>query len=302
MRIKAGRRTRNRDALNRMRGIPVLTFAGRSIMDMDHLRSSPPRITRRVGFCQKISQHCTFAGNTGNTQHTISLLLSILWRKLRRTMTTSNFKLAGLHCTYRILNQGTRNNASFQVVLPNGRNVELFSKEGADECVGVVGTDFISTSLTATNDVELSFTYLMMLTVIDNVSPEKIASGIPESELRTFVEHTRDTLDTLSTDRNWLRSGTVPMYHGPLLRTIAIYSKHASFLKIFLSDEGMEAVAKFYASRKKNDTPDRDAALCILVLVKDALLGLIEEGATLEESATLEKALGIIEKSGLLGQ
>jgi hypothetical protein len=41
----------------------------------------------------------------------------------------------------------------------------------------------------------------MMRMVIENASPEKIALGIPESELRTFIEHTRDTLDTLSSDR-----------------------------------------------------------------------------------------------------
>jgi hypothetical protein len=181
-------------------------------------------------------------------------------------MTTSNFKLAGLHCTYRILNQGTRNNASFQVVLPNGRNVELFSKEGADECVGVVGTDFISTSLTATNDVELSFTYLMMLTVIGNVSPEKIASGIPESELRTFVEHTLDTLDTLSTDSNWLVSGTLNQPHELLLQTDVAFSKQPSFVKVCFSSEGMEAVAKFYASRGKNDTRNHKVAQMFLHL------------------------------------
>jgi hypothetical protein len=33
-----------------------------------------------------------------------------------------------------------------------------------------------------------------MFMVADAASPEKIESGIPESELCTFLEHTRDTL------------------------------------------------------------------------------------------------------------
>jgi hypothetical protein len=39
-----------------------------------------------------------------------------------------------------------------QVLFPNGRNVELSSKEGAAEFVDTVGTDFISTNLTAAGD------------------------------------------------------------------------------------------------------------------------------------------------------
>jgi hypothetical protein len=89
-----------------------------------------------------------------------------------------------------------------------------------------------------------------------HASPEKIADGIPESELRsTFVEHSRDTLDKLSTDRNWLRSGTVKDCHRNLLHTLSRFSKHLLFAKIFVSCGGMEAVAKFYASREKNDRP-----------------------------------------------
>jgi hypothetical protein len=64
---------------------------------------------------------------------------------------------------------------SFQVVLPNGRKVELHSKKGADEFVDTVGTDFMSTNLTATDNQELNFAYMIMRIVICNASPEKIA-------------------------------------------------------------------------------------------------------------------------------
>jgi hypothetical protein len=40
-------------------------------------------------------------------------------------------------------------------LLPNGRKIDLTSRgEGADDFVGAVGTDFISTNLTATDDEE----------------------------------------------------------------------------------------------------------------------------------------------------
>jgi hypothetical protein len=123
-------------------------------------------------------------------------------------------KLAGLLCTYQLTNQGK--DMSFQVVLPNGRKVELCSKKVADEFLDTVGTDFISTNLTATDNQELHFAYMLLLVVGLSASPEKIASRIPESELRTLVDHTRHTLDTLSTDRDWLRSGTVSMDHALL--------------------------------------------------------------------------------------
>jgi hypothetical protein len=207
---------------------------------------------------------------------------------------TTTFKLAGLPCTYSKTNQG--NDASLQVVLPNGRNVELYSKEGANDFVDTVGNYFISANLTATDDQELTFAYMVMRTIIAHASPEKTASGIPEAELRTFIEHSRDTLKTLSTDRYWVRSGTLKSCHGLFLRTIASFSRNPSFVKIFLSNEGMEAVAKFYASGKKNDTPSRSIAELIVVLVGNALYFLQEEGVS------DEKGFDILERTGLLGQ
>jgi hypothetical protein len=182
------------------------------------------------------------------------------------------------------------------VVLPNGRNVVLASKEGADEFVDTFGADFISTNLTAADSQELAYAYAIMVTFAKNASPEKIVSGIPESELRTFIEHTQDTLRTASSDRNWLRSGTVSVGYQTLLQAVAVFSGHPSFLVLFLSNEGMEAVAKFYASRKKNETPNHRVAKSILLLAANILRVLAQDGAS------FEKVLGTMEKAGLLGQ
>jgi hypothetical protein len=226
--------------------------------------------------------------------HHQRLLLSILWRKQQTTTSRTTFKPAGLRCTYHMTSQG--NDKSFQVDLPNGRKVELHSKKGADEFLDTVGTDFISTTLTATDNQELECAYMLLLMVGANASSEKIASGIPESELRMLVDYMKDTLDTLSTDRNWLRSGTVSKYHELLFTVVASFSENPSFFKIFLSNEGMEAVAKFCASRKKNGTPTECVGHLIRLLVNNALLVLTEEGVS------EEKVLGTIEKTGLLGQ
>jgi hypothetical protein len=108
---------------------------------------------------------------------------------------------------------------------PHGRKLYLASKKDADEFVDSFGTDFVSTSLTTTDDQELQFAYMLIITVTENASPEKMASGIHESELRTFIEHTRDTLDTLSTDRNWLRSVTLSKRHELSLEIVAFFLK-----------------------------------------------------------------------------
>jgi hypothetical protein len=204
---------------------------------------------------------------------------------------TCRFPLYLLYC---MTNQG--DHMPFQVILPNGRKVDLQSKKGADEFVDTVGTGFLSTNLAATDDQELQEAYTLMLIVLCNASPEKIASGIPEPELRTLVDHTRHTLDTLSTDRKWLRSGKVSKCHEFLFKVITAFSQHPSFFKIFLSNGGMEAVAKFYASRKMHDTPDNCVAELIQLLVNTTLCVLTEEGLS------SEKAFGSIEKTGLLGQ
>jgi hypothetical protein len=135
-----------------------------------------------------------------------------------------------------------------------------------------------------------------MAAAAEHASTEKIASGIPESELRTFIKHTLNTLKTLSTGRNWLRSGTVSKCHVVLLQTAACFTKHSSFLKIFLSNEGMETVAKFYAYHKKNKTPSKSVAHLIVSIVSNSICGFEQEGVS------DEKAFGTIEKTGLLGQ
>jgi hypothetical protein len=212
--------------------------------------------------------------------------------------TPTTFEHAGLLGTYYISPTNQGNVMLCQVLLPNGRKLELNSKKDADEFIDTVGTDFMSTSLTAADDPgELIFAFTLMITVAHNASPEKIASGIPGSEFRTFVEHMRDSLDMLSTDRHWLRWGTMSSYHMLSMAVAVSFSKHSSFFKIFLSDGGMEAVAKFYASRKKHDTPnDNNVPDAIGRLVNNAFCVLTQEGFS------DEKALDTIEKTGLLGQ
>jgi hypothetical protein len=209
-------------------------------------------------------------------------------------MTTHFHKTTGHLYTYCTTGQGDE--MLFQVALPNGRKLDLDSKKGADEFVDTFGTAFMSTSLTAADDREFQFAFTVMKAVADTASREKIASGIPQSELRTFVEHTRDTLDALSTDRKWFRSGTVSTRHELLLSAVLSFSKHFSFVMIFRSDEGMEAVAKFYASRKKNKRHNNCVAEIILKLVNNVILNLLREGLS------NEKVFGTIEKTGLLGQ
>jgi hypothetical protein len=209
-------------------------------------------------------------------------------------MTKSSNLVAGRRRSYMKLQKG--NNKPFPVDLPNGRNVDLFSKEGAHEFVDTVGTDFISTNLTATANHELAFAYSLMIAVAAHASSDKIASGIPESELCIFLVHARETLRALSTDRNWLRSGTVSARHTLLLQAVACFAEHSSFLKIFIAGEGMEAVAKFYASGKKNKTPSKSVALMIVSLVTNSMCTFDREGRSDEKGFTT------IEKTGLLGQ
>jgi hypothetical protein len=184
-----------------------------------------------------------------------------------------------------------------EVQLPNGRKIEIASREGADDFVDAVGTDFISTNVFATDDIELIYFYSVAITVFKEASPEKIASGIPESELHTYIEHTLNTLHALSFDRDWLSSGALPIWHDLFLGTVAFFSRHLSFFKLFHANEGMEAVAKFYASRKKNAAPiSRSVVHWIIRLVGNILCVLDLDGVFLTE------AFGIIEKTGLLGQ
>jgi hypothetical protein len=184
-----------------------------------------------------------------------------------------------------------------EVELPNGRKIKRLTTEaGANEFVEAVGIDFISTNLTATNDHEMFVMYIIMRIVIRSASPEKVAACFPESELRLFVEHMRDELDKLSKESNWLRSGVLLLRYDLLMCIVAYFTMNIPFIKIFYSN-GMEAVAKFYASRKqKNETPNYRVAHWIINLVDNTLRALTQEGLK------HEKVFGAMEKAGLLGQ
>jgi hypothetical protein len=182
------------------------------------------------------------------------------------------------------------------VKLPNGRRFHVASRKDADDFVDTVGTDFISTNLNTTDVRELEVAYLIIILFVGYASTEKTAAGFPESELRFFVQHIRGTLKILSSDLNWLRSGTVSFCHEQLLNAVAGFSRHPSFLKVFIANEGMEVVANFYASRKKNDTPNVSVAHSIIVFVGNVHTILGQEGAS------FDKVFGTIEKAGLLGQ
>jgi hypothetical protein len=209
---------------------------------------------------------------------------------------------SGMRCTLTRTDEGT----TCQVVLPDGRKVELCSKEGANDFVDTVGTDFISTNLTTEDEEKLVIAYMIMIETTDNASTEKIAAGIPESELRTFVEHSRDILDKLSTDRTWLSSGTLERCHQKLLTALACFSNHLSFVKIFLSDGGMKSAAKFYATRVKNDRPCPGVARCIVMLVDNSIRVLLREDFhsidPARRATSCKKVFGTMEKTGLLGQ
>jgi hypothetical protein len=185
---------------------------------------------------------------------------------------------------------------SLRVLLPNGRNVDVYSKEGANEFVDTVGTDFISMNLTAKANQYLTFAYALMAAVAEHASSEKMASGIPESELRTMIEHAAKTLKTLSTNRNWLRSGTVSQCHVSLLQALACFAKHSSSLKVFLSSEGMEAVANFYASRKKNDKPSHGVAQHIVSLVANSFGAFDAEGVSDERRSVPLRRLVFLDR------
>jgi hypothetical protein len=88
------------------------------------------------------------------------------------------------------------------------------------------------------------------------------------------------------------------MCHELLLQATACFAKNPSFLKSFLANEGMEAVAKFYASRTNNDTRSPSVAHLIAFLVKNALYAL----RAFEREGVCEKGFGTIEKTGLLGE
>jgi hypothetical protein len=205
--------------------------------------------------------------------------------------------------------------SSFKMMLPNGRNVELLSNEGANEAVAVMGIGFLSANLNEvdgpvamsraslqnttdashrTQYIESIFrSYLMLGALADKASPEKVASCIPESELKSLVDHIRSALGTISADRKWLRTGSLEKHDLELLHIIMVYAHHESFLKVFIAGGGFEAVTQLCASRK--DVPSPHVCSAILIILHDSQV-------TLRQERGVEKAFGILQKSGLLGQ
>jgi hypothetical protein len=207
--------------------------------------------------------------------------------------------------------------SSFKMRLPNGRNVELLSEEGANEAVECLGIGFLSANLNESDGpvamsrqslqtstdagqrapvIESIFrSYLMIGALADKASPEKVEASIPESEIEALVEHIKHALGTISQDNNWLRTGALEKHDLELLNTIVPYAKHWCFIKVFMARGGFEALTKFCVSRK--GIPSAEVSSVIIVILHDAHITLQQKWG-----GDTPKAFNVLEKSGLLGQ
>jgi hypothetical protein len=208
---------------------------------------------------------------------------------------------------------------SFHVMLPGGRNIDIFTREGADEFVSS-GSPFISQNIADDKGIVvmgrqeiargnlsrdrrsqleamIAQTYIMCGVVADVTSDEGFKK-IPRKELECFIKHACSVFGSLANDPKWTLTGVLSSYDGELLGAIIPSMKRLSYVELAIVMGLLSTIAKLCAARKGLNMPCIDVADSILKFARNLQVSLTVYGA----KYSAEKIFKLFEATGLLPQ
>lgn len=196
---------------------------------------------------------------------------------------------------------------------PGGQKINLQARGGTDEyvqslklqpysliidkCKGLRATMDVSGAQDRCED-DLQHYYIIAFFVGRETS-QGVFSGIPQSEIKCFLNYCTDTFTFLSQDKHYRRTGIISRYEVTLLYAISVHMQRVGFLSLALQRNGLcQALANFCAVRKGGDLPCKT--------VSDGILKIVDLGAQTAVLARDELHIHTyfkkLAKTGLLGQ
>jgi hypothetical protein len=175
----------------------------------------------------------------------------------------------------------------FNCRLPDGRNVDLMTCEGANAFVGANGEHVqfegfssnieaaekiqqkieTETVLTSEDKEQLQMIYVMIDEVSNNAS-EYVFKNIKKSEFERWYDHVNGVLTKLTKDNTmWRETGKLEEYDMCIISACISMSKHLKAVEVAFEKDFFNILAKFIAGREAPLLPCADVAEIINFII-----------------------------------
>lgn len=203
----------------------------------------------------------------------------------------------------------------FRCLLPDGRNVDLMTTQGADAFIGKgKATPYLASNVDEANKIRkrlaqsnissqerralqesLVRIYLLLGYVADNAS-EAVFAGVGDKQLDSFISHACSIFSDRSTAKTWTKTGVLHKHDQELLESLIPSMKQLAFVERVLESNLLETLARLCAAREKTEMPCPDVTESILSIVNNFRVTLYLK------DWEKEKIFKLVESTGMLAQ
>ncbi len=199
-----------------------------------------------------------------------------------------------------------------RMLLLDGRNVNLFTREGADAYLLSFGNkNYVGFSANLPNVMILrqksrpteqdkfvmNFTYTSFIQISMSASPDIYDTIIPKTELESWFDHVNAVFPLLQNNKTWKRTGRLEEHDYAALSLNAFLVFHQKALQVGFEKGLYKTIASFVESREAPKLPDVKIARTITHIVNNSFASYC-----FNKKAQTEKFWKKLEASGLLLQ
>jgi hypothetical protein len=208
---------------------------------------------------------------------------------------------------------------AFNCQLPDGRNVNLMTQQGADIFIGGRNSDFKgfssnmeqanrlrqnNTAALSNNDKEQLRTIYVMIDVLAMNASVDVFKHISKSELECWFDHAITVIQKLTNDNRWTRTGILEEHDAFVLNACIPMLRHYNPVIIAFQKGFFTVVAVFVAAVQTSSStvtlPCTDIAETICMITSNARLTLLDPSNPTQWSSN--KTFKKYESSGILVQ
>ncbi len=221
------------------------------------------------------------------------------------------------------MNPMTNQEQGLKVVLPNGRNVNLSTREGANAFLSAAGNqqgggggggggnsfEGFSSNLedvtrlrqkprpTAQDKFRMYVTYVSFIQIAEHASPEVFETMVPKSELECWFDHAHSVLSTFptTTNKDWKQRGALQQHDDAFLSVLSYFACHYKAVQVGFEKGVYQSIAAFVESRQAPKLPNMEIAETITHIVNNSFLSYNNH-----HQGQTEKFWKKLEASGLL--
>lgn len=204
----------------------------------------------------------------------------------------------------------------FKVLLPDGRNVNLSTKAGADAFVELGGSfqGFSSnlvhmlepmrkkSKLNAQEKQQMFVGYGVLIHVAMNASPQ-VFDKIPKSEIECWYDHFNKYIPKVAKSKLWTQKGQLEPHDNALLGICIFFAMHNKAVQVAFEKDMFAPLASFVESRKAPQLPCVDVARSVTHIINNSYLSFSsQQKKSNSHCGENEKFWKKIEASGVLLQ